>query len=332
MNISAPITLASMFLFIFVSALIILLPLLLVTTHYLCYSGQPLYRCTPLDSSTTAFHVRIFFRTQHIVAQVASCSVATMTDAFLAMVWQDDDSSTADASAAPSAAVAAATSVAAASSAAPAAPQQGPMLIPVETTPAEPEEVDVPSPAESPVDIPVDTGTAADNWEHFSPVSDSEAAHAAATSSAAASSSSVLPPPAMAASAASSSGGVSALPPPPLPPGSGAYVLPPPPLPPGPMVTWVQGKGAQVLGATAKVGPPPAPPKAKALASSYGPKRSGIGGGRDRTGASGGQNRQYYQGLYKAKGEGRAAMAAYIAKHGKPPGKGGGAFHKRKGQ
>jgi hypothetical protein len=60
------------------------------------------------------------------------------------------------------------------------------------------------------------------------------------------------------------------------------------------------------------------------------PVRSGINGGRDRTGSSGGSSRDYYKGLYHAKAQGGKAMAAFKAKHGDPPGKGGSAYHRRR--
>ena len=60
--------------------------------------------------------------------------------------------------------------------------------------------------------------------------------------------------------------------------------------------------------------------------------RRGMGGGRARWGNSGGSNREYYSGYYRAKGVGRAAVAEYIRIHGAPPSKGGGAFHDRKSE
>ena len=60
----------------------------------------------------------------------------------------------------------------------------------------------------------------------------------------------------------------------------------------------------------------------------YEPWREGRLGGRQRFGISGGSNRQYYAGLYAAKGQGR--MKQCVAEHGLPPGRGGVAFHQRK--
>ena len=58
--------------------------------------------------------------------------------------------------------------------------------------------------------------------------------------------------------------------------------------------------------------------------------RSGKCGGRERFGDSGGQHREYYRGLYAAKGQGK--MREYIATHGPPPSRGGTAYHPRKAE
>jgi hypothetical protein len=50
-----------------------------------------------------------------------------------------------------------------------------------------------------------------------------------------------------------------------------------------------------------------------------GPWRPGIHGGRARFGSSGGTHREYYKGFYKAKGQGKAALDAYVAWMGPPP-------------
>jgi hypothetical protein len=50
-----------------------------------------------------------------------------------------------------------------------------------------------------------------------------------------------------------------------------------------------------------------------------GPWREGIHGGRQRFGSSGGTHREYYQGFYRAKGQGKGALAAYIEWMGPPP-------------
>jgi hypothetical protein len=54
-----------------------------------------------------------------------------------------------------------------------------------------------------------------------------------------------------------------------------------------------------------------------------GPWREGINGGRQRFGSSGGTHREYYKGFYKAKGQGKAALAEYIEWWGEPPSKWG---------
>ena len=57
--------------------------------------------------------------------------------------------------------------------------------------------------------------------------------------------------------------------------------------------------------------------------------RSGKNGGRIRHGRSGGKYQPYYAAFYRAKGKGKAMMKAFVLKHGKPPGKGGEAYHSR---
>jgi hypothetical protein len=52
-----------------------------------------------------------------------------------------------------------------------------------------------------------------------------------------------------------------------------------------------------------------------------GPWREGINGGRQRFGSSGGTHREYYKGFYKAKGQGKEAVAAYVEWMGPPPSK-----------
>ena len=58
--------------------------------------------------------------------------------------------------------------------------------------------------------------------------------------------------------------------------------------------------------------------------------RRGLCGGRQRHGNRGGKNTAYYQGLYNAKSKGKGAVKAFIKENGKPPSRGGKAFHKRK--
>ena len=53
--------------------------------------------------------------------------------------------------------------------------------------------------------------------------------------------------------------------------------------------------------------------------------RLGRFGSDKPTGRSGGADRAYYKGFYRAKGKGK--VHEYVAKHGPPPGKGGNAFH-----
>ena len=44
-----------------------------------------------------------------------------------------------------------------------------------------------------------------------------------------------------------------------------------------------------------------------------------MNGGKQRWGGSGGSNKEYYKALYRAKGQGKEAMAEFIRVHGKPP-------------
>ena len=52
-------------------------------------------------------------------------------------------------------------------------------------------------------------------------------------------------------------------------------------------------------------------------------RRSGINGGRNRYGTSGGKNKAYYHAYYAAKGKGKAAVVAFKRTYGKPPSSGG---------
>ena len=61
------------------------------------------------------------------------------------------------------------------------------------------------------------------------------------------------------------------------------------------------------------------------------PLRSGVNGGRVRSGTSGGGDREYYAGYYRAKGRGKAATSAYVAQFGPPPSRGtGNCYHERR--
>ena len=63
----------------------------------------------------------------------------------------------------------------------------------------------------------------------------------------------------------------------------------------------------------------------------YGKGKDGKGNdgtyGAVRRPESGGVNREYYRGYYRAKGNGKAALAAYTAQHGPPPSQGGAGYH-----
>ena len=71
------------------------------------------------------------------------------------------------------------------------------------------------------------------------------------------------------------------------------------------------------------------PPPTPAAAVRSGPPivRSGVQGGEQRTGGSGGSERQYYRGYYGAKGQGKAALLRYVRINGPPPTQGGTPWH-----
>ena len=60
------------------------------------------------------------------------------------------------------------------------------------------------------------------------------------------------------------------------------------------------------------------------------PDRSGVNGGRERKGISGGNNREYYKLYYKYKGKGKGKLNWFKKVYGEPPTQGGKAFHERK--
>jgi len=64
--------------------------------------------------------------------------------------------------------------------------------------------------------------------------------------------------------------------------------------------------------------------KASMGRSGYEPWRSGVNGGKQRFGSSGGQHREYFAGLYRSKGKGKESMREFIRLHGPPPRKGQG--------
>ena len=99
-------------------------------------------------------------------------------------------------------------------------------------------------------------------------------------------------------------------------------------------------RGSSSSASSALPAPPLAPPPPHASASSaplpgstphLGERwRDGRAGGRERWGNSGGSNRAYYKGYYRAKGQGRGALDEYIQVNGPPPSQGGCAYHHRK--